>query len=292
LCDDRTVVIFVKEYGQLYMLIIFTVLHVCNILSRPSGGVIYRDTWSLDWLQDLLDTPLTILNYSVQSIALSLFYMVCSSLELALSLLRLLPLHQSSGTSFHWRTFHFLGSRTIPAPATATLDSQCTHHLQLLEFTNFSYCSIWSSPSNYWLSIPVHTLCVPPTHSLSLPPPRWYYDIRSVGQSAFVSSTSLGSKTRVFLFLFLRLTFAWLLKWGDPLWREDGSVVCSAVTQWSQSQITYNHTLLSHLRHPIPGRPGSRIYIPMERGGPVTSPRTGFLYVAKTRRATLVDCKV
>jgi hypothetical protein len=32
------------------------------------------------------------------------------------------------------------------------------------------------------------------------------------------------------------------------LWREDGSVVCSAICQWSESRRTHNHTLLSHLR--------------------------------------------
>jgi hypothetical protein len=33
-----------------------------------------------------------------------------------------------------------------------------------------------------------------------------------------------------------------------PLLREDGSVICSAVCQWSESRRTQNHTLLSHLR--------------------------------------------
>jgi hypothetical protein len=34
---------------------------------------------------------------------------------------------------------------------------------------------------------------------------------------------------------------------GRPLW-EDGSVICSAIRQWSESRRTHNHTLLSHLR--------------------------------------------
>jgi hypothetical protein len=29
---------------------------------------------------------------------------------------------------------------------------------------------------------------------------------------------------------------------------EDGSVICSAICQWSDSRRTHNHTLLSHLR--------------------------------------------
>jgi hypothetical protein len=37
-----------------------------------------------------------------------------------------------------------------------------------------------------------------------------------------------------------------------PLWREDGSAVCSAITRWSESLRTRNHTLLSHLRLPPP----------------------------------------
>jgi hypothetical protein len=42
-----------------------------------------------------------------------------------------------------------------------------------------------------------------------------------------------------------------------PLWREDGSAIYSVITQWSGSCRTCNHTLLSHLRLPQPGGPGS-----------------------------------
>jgi hypothetical protein len=35
---------------------------------------------------------------------------------------------------------------------------------------------------------------------------------------------------------------------GRPLWREDGSVICNAICQWSESPRTHNHTLLSNLR--------------------------------------------
>jgi hypothetical protein len=38
-----------------------------------------------------------------------------------------------------------------------------------------------------------------------------------------------------------------------PLWWEDGSAICSVITQWSESPRTGNHTLLSHLRLPQPG---------------------------------------
>jgi hypothetical protein len=46
------------------------------------------------------------------------------------------------------------------------------------------------------------------------------------------------------------------------LWREDGSAICSVITQWSGSRKIRNHTLLSHPRLLQPGGPGSRIYIP------------------------------
>jgi hypothetical protein len=58
--------------------------------------------------------------------------------------------------------------------------------------------------------------------------------------------------------------------------REDRSAICSVITQWSESLRTRNHTLLSHLRFPQPGGPGSRIYIPQEQGGPVIPPDNGF----------------
>jgi hypothetical protein len=67
-----------------------------------------------------------------------------------------------------------------------------------------------------------------------------------------------------------------LVSVGRPLWREDGFAICSVITQWSESRRTRNHTLLSHLRLPQPGGPGSRIYIPQEQGGPVIPPDTGF----------------
>jgi hypothetical protein len=67
-----------------------------------------------------------------------------------------------------------------------------------------------------------------------------------------------------------------LVSVGPPFWREDGSSVCSAITQWSYSRRTRNHTSLSHLRFRQPGRPGPRIYIPQGQGGTVLTPGTGF----------------
>jgi hypothetical protein len=51
-------------------------------------------------------------------------------------------------------------------------------------------------------------------------------------------------------------------------------VCCSVMTQQTESCRTRIHTLLSHLRLPQHGGPGSRIYIPQEEGGPVTLPAT------------------
>jgi hypothetical protein len=59
-----------------------------------------------------------------------------------------------------------------------------------------------------------------------------------------------------------------LVSMGRPLWRQDGSAICSVITHWSESLRTRNHTLLSNLRLPQPGGPRSRIYIPREQGGP------------------------
>jgi hypothetical protein len=67
-----------------------------------------------------------------------------------------------------------------------------------------------------------------------------------------------------------------LVSIGCPLWREDGSAICGVIAQWSESLWTRNLTLLSHLRLPQPGGPGSRIYIPQEQGGAVISPGTEF----------------
>jgi hypothetical protein len=41
-----------------------------------------------------------------------------------------------------------------------------------------------------------------------------------------------------------------LVSVGRPLWREDGSAICSVITQWSESRTTRNHILPSHLRLP------------------------------------------
>jgi hypothetical protein len=57
-----------------------------------------------------------------------------------------------------------------------------------------------------------------------------------------------GTQDQTFLFLFFCRKIVLLFVLGLPLWREDGSVLCSAICQWSESRRTHNRTLLSHLR--------------------------------------------
>jgi hypothetical protein len=77
------------------------------------------------------------------------------------------------------------------------------------------------------------------------------FDRWSVGQCVLVSGSHLELKTR-FSFPSDNCGF---LDVGHPLWRDDGSAICSVITQWSESLRTRNHTLLSHLRLPQPGGP-------------------------------------
>jgi hypothetical protein len=68
------------------------------------------------------------------------------------------------------------------------------------------------------------------------------YDWRSVSQYVLVSGTPLGPMTRFYFFLSFVGKFSLLL--GRPLWREDGSAICTVICQWSESRRTSNHTLL------------------------------------------------
>jgi hypothetical protein len=63
---------------------------------------------------------------------------------------------------------------------------------------------------------------------------------QSVDQYVLVSGTPLGPMTR-FTFSFLYRKIALLFVLGCPLWREDGSVICSAIYQWSESRRTHNY---------------------------------------------------
>jgi hypothetical protein len=73
------------------------------------------------------------------------------------------------------------------------------------------------------------------------------YDWRSVSQYVLGVGHPFGAHDQIFLFPFFCRTVALLFVQGHPLWREDGSVTCSAICRWSESRRTHNHTLLSLL---------------------------------------------
>jgi hypothetical protein len=58
-----------------------------------------------------------------------------------------------------------------------------------------------------------------------------------------------GAHDQISLFPFFCRKIALLFVLGLPLWREDGSVICSSICQRSESRRTHKHILLSHLRH-------------------------------------------
>jgi hypothetical protein len=76
------------------------------------------------------------------------------------------------------------------------------------------------------------------------------YDWWSVGQSVCLGiEHPCGTCDQILLPVRMLLSeICSLVSVGRPLWREDGSAVCSVITQWSESRRTRNHTLLSHLR--------------------------------------------
>jgi hypothetical protein len=94
-------------------------------------------------------------------------------------------------------------------------------------------------------------------------------------------------------FCFLSDNCGFLDVW-HPLWWEDGFVIYLYNCFWSLPEQSLlgrspselnDHILLSHLRLPQPGGPGSRIYIPQEQGGPVIPPCTGFPFCRLLRLA-------
>jgi hypothetical protein len=94
----------------------------------------------------------------------------------------------------------------------------------------------------------------------------------TVSQSVLVSSILEGLATRYNLLS----EICGLVSIGRPLWLEDASAICSAITKWFESRRTRNHTLLSHLRLPQPGGPGSS---PRNRMAQLYPRALGSLYV-------------
>jgi hypothetical protein len=78
------------------------------------------------------------------------------------------------------------------------------------------------------------TNCHDSPHWLTLVELSWCCDKQSVGLSVLVSAAPLGADNQIFLFSFLLPgTIALLFVLGRPLWWGDGSVICSAICQWS-----------------------------------------------------------
>jgi hypothetical protein len=73
--------------------------------------------------------------------------------------------------------------------------------------------------------------------------PKLLYDWRSVSQYVCLDvGHPFGARNQILLFPLFCRKIALLFVLGRPLWREDGSAVCNAICQWSES------LLLSHLR--------------------------------------------
>jgi hypothetical protein len=72
-----------------------------------------------------------------------------------------------------------------------------------------------------------------------------HYDRQSVGQFVLVSCPSWSTWPDV-TFIWVTITF-FIFHVGRPLWREDGSVICSAMTQ-AQFQVTLRPTVCQPVR--------------------------------------------
>jgi hypothetical protein len=131
---------------------------------------------------------------------------------------------------------------------------------------------------------PVISLDIGPSRKLKLKS-KSDYDRQSVGQFVFVSGALLGPGDQ-FLFL-LEISFRQLRVCYFVAPSLTRGQVCNllvqlllglarAVTLGSKSRRTHGHILLPHLKLPLPGGPGPRIYIPQEQGGPVIPQGTGF----------------
>jgi hypothetical protein len=105
---------------------------------------------------------------------------------------------------------------------------------------------------------------------------KLYFDRRSVGQFVLVSGPPLGHTTRFLLLSSCCEAPSLTRGWVCNLLVQLLLGLARAITLGSKSRRTDGHILVSHLRLPRPGRPGLRIYIPQEQGGPVIPPDTGF----------------
>jgi hypothetical protein len=81
-----------------------------------------------------------------------------------------------------------------------------------------------------------------------------------------------------------------LVSGGRPLWREDGSAICSVITQWSESLRTRNHILLSSETPPIWRARFPYIYPPGTGWASYTA--AVFSYIASEWHRILVTCNL
>jgi hypothetical protein len=149
------------------------------------------------------------------------------------------------------------------------------------ELVTIHYCLIWDSP-NQQGQVPV--FISPRNRVAQLYEARWGY-FTTDGQSVCLGiEHPCETCDQILLPIGMLLSeICGLVSVGHPLWREDGSTIYSVITQWFESRRTRNHTLLSYLRLPQPGGPGSRTYILQVQGGPVIPPGTEFLLLLLLR---------
>jgi hypothetical protein len=100
-----------------------------------------------------------------------------------------------------------------------------------------------------------------------------------------------GGHDQILIFFCLRITFSFP-DGRCPLSRKDGFVVCSAITEWSESRRTRNH--ISYVTISSETHPNLEIQVlvfisPQEQGGPVIPPGhwAPFLSLLTTRRSAV-----
>jgi hypothetical protein len=128
------------------------------------------------------------------------------------------------------------------SPSQSHSDTQCALHLYMPPLVQI--CNVWSSPNNR-----LPELC--PITGRS----RSYFTTDSQSVCLTIEYPSGICNQILFPVGMLLSEICGLVSVGCPLWRQDGSAVCSVITQWSESLRTRYHTLLSHLRLPQPGGP-------------------------------------
>jgi hypothetical protein len=120
---------------------------------------------------------------------------------------------------------------------TAALVSQCNHKLHLLE-----------PPSLVTGYVPTSITVLSASLSSNYRPLMMMLWPTVSRQIRLGVGHLFRAHDQILLFPFFRQKIALLFILGRPLWREDRSVICSAICQLWESRRTHNHTLLSHLR--------------------------------------------